>query len=236
MAKILGRDHDGLDRGWQAALGVVAPRPGAQGEPAHWARMLLGGLWIGHRGVSGGRWHRSQGAPYRPLLSKAAKPMDIRVSVLLSKLSAYSPTKRRKKPPAKRSRNGASDPPKWDYLLSARGIGGSDAGDRGEPLPARGRRSRPSAAMAHLLRLTRGRALVARCDHRRGVPDRRRTRKSARRHVEHKTSRSGRIEARIGLRMMPTFPRSIIETTGVSVIKPEHSPPHYRKSHHYGLR
>jgi len=164
VAKILGRDHDGLDQGWQAALGVVAPRPGAQGEPAHWARMLLGGLWIGHRGVSGGRWHRSQGAPYRPLLSKAAKPMDIRVSVLLSKLSAYSPTKRRKKPPAKRSRNGASDPPKWDYLLSARGIGGSDAGDRGEPLPARGRRSRPSRQWRISMRLTRGRALVARCD------------------------------------------------------------------------
>jgi len=25
-----------------------------KGEPAHWARMLLGGLWIGHRGGIGG--------------------------------------------------------------------------------------------------------------------------------------------------------------------------------------
>jgi hypothetical protein len=41
---------------------------------------------------------------------------------------------------------------------------------------------------------------------------------------------SGRIEARTGLRMMPTFPRSVIETTSIFDMKAKHSPDHSRKS------
>jgi hypothetical protein len=79
-----------------------------------------------------------------------------------------------------------------------RGIGGSLAAGGGvldRPLQ--------SAAMAHLLHLTGGRALVARRPSAAfpfGVEQ------ASGRNVE--TSRSGRIEARTGLRMMPTFPRS----------------------------
>jgi hypothetical protein len=66
---------------------------------------------------------RDQGALYRPLLSKELKPMDIRLIVSLSKLPDSPPSQKSRR--AKRSRNGAPYPPKSDFLLSARGIGGS---------------------------------------------------------------------------------------------------------------
>src|SRR5215831_10262831 len=122
-----------MSRIWWHA-GVSNATFSGKGEPARGTKAPARALDRAHRGM-GGDGHRSQGAPYPQHAAQIAKPMDIRVIVLLSKLQPAEPIK---SGGAKRGRNGASDPPKWDYLLSARGSGGPTRGIGGGSLPPAG--------------------------------------------------------------------------------------------------